>query len=107
MPESEGQAPEPPVAGSEGGTAAWFREFLDTGMANPRDLSPRWAQSFESGLPPGPGLDQLVEWSGTYQMGEDHARSWMTVGRSGFGSTPARTASQVDQRQVGFSRTRT
>ena len=44
---------------------------------------------------------------GLYQMGEDQARSWMVFFRSDLGSTPARTASQVDQRQVGFSSART
>lgn len=44
---------------------------------------------------------------GAYQMGEVQARSWMTGGRTGLGVTPTRTASQVDQRQLGFSSTRT
>ena len=44
---------------------------------------------------------------GTYQMGDDQARSWMVAGRPGFGGFPARMASQVDQRQVGFCSTRT
>jgi hypothetical protein len=44
---------------------------------------------------------------GTYQIGDDQARSWMVVGRFGAGATPARTASQVDHRQVGFWSTRT
>lgn len=43
---------------------------------------------------------------GTIQIGEDHARSWMVVAKSGLGAVPARIASQVDQRQVGFSSTR-
>jgi len=41
------------------------------------------------------------------QIGDDQARSWIVAGRSGRGSMPARSASQVDQRQVGFSSTRT
>ena len=43
---------------------------------------------------------------GRYQIGDDQARSWIVGGRSGRGLTPARIASQVDQRQVGFSSTR-
>ena len=43
---------------------------------------------------------------GRYQIGDDQALSWIVGGRSGRGSTPARIASQVDQRQVGFSSTR-
>ena len=48
---------------------------------------------------------QLADW-GAIQMGELQARSWMVVGKSLRGGTPARRASQVDQRQVGFSSTR-
>ena len=44
---------------------------------------------------------------GATQIGDDQARSWMVAGRSGRGSTPARTASHVDQRHDGFSSTRT
>ena len=43
---------------------------------------------------------------GWYQIGDDQARSWIVGGKPGLGSTPARIASQVDQRQVGFSSTR-
>ena len=46
-------------------------------------------------------------YSGTYQIGDDQARSCRVAGRSGRGSTPARIASQVFHRQVGFSSTRT
>ena len=48
-----------------------------------------------------------VQAVGTYQMGEDHARSWIVFGKAGLGGTPARSASRVDQRQTGFSSTRT
>ena len=41
------------------------------------------------------------------QMGDDQARSWIVGEMSCRGSTSARRASQVDQRQVGFSSTRT
>ena len=44
---------------------------------------------------------------GATQIGDDQARSWMVVGKSGRGSTPARIASHVDQRHDGFSSTRT
>lgn len=43
---------------------------------------------------------------GVYQMGDDQARSWIVACMSGRGFTPARIASQVDQRQTGFSNTR-
>ena len=43
---------------------------------------------------------------GVYQIGDDQARSWMVAGKSWRGAVPARRASQDDQRQVGFSRTR-
>ena len=39
-------------------------------------------------------------------MGEDQARSCSVFAKSGLGSTPARIASHVDHRQVGFSMTR-
>ena len=45
--------------------------------------------------------------AGEYQIDELQARSWMVAGRSGFGGIPSRRASQVDQRQLGFSSTRT
>jgi hypothetical protein len=45
--------------------------------------------------------------AGSTQIGDDQARSWIVVGRSGRGSTPLRRASHVDQRHVGFSSTRT
>ena len=45
--------------------------------------------------------------SGAYQIEELQARSWIVAARSGFGGMPTRRASQVDQRQLGFSRTRT
>ncbi len=44
---------------------------------------------------------------GTYQIGDDQARSWTVVLSCGFGGTCARIASHVDQRHDGFSRTRT
>jgi len=40
-------------------------------------------------------------------MGDDQARSWMVFFKRGLGGTLALIASQVDQRQVGFSRTLT
>ena len=43
---------------------------------------------------------------GIYQIGDDQARSWMVASRSARGDKPARIASHVDQRQVGFSKTR-
>ena len=45
--------------------------------------------------------------SGITQIGDVHARSCIVFFRSSRGATPARTASQVDHRQVGFSRTLT
>ena len=44
---------------------------------------------------------------GVTQIGDDQARSCSVAGLSGRGSTPARMASQVVHRQVGFSSTRT
>jgi hypothetical protein len=41
------------------------------------------------------------------QIGELHARSWIVFASFGLGSTPARSASHVDQRHDGFSSTRT
>ena len=49
-------------------------------------------------------LDQAV---GSTQMGEDQARSMMVGASLGLGGAPLRSASQVDQRQEGFSSTRT
>jgi hypothetical protein len=48
-----------------------------------------------------------VSRGGVYQIGEAQARSWIVGGSFGFGSTPARSASHVDQRHDGFSSTRT
>jgi len=45
--------------------------------------------------------------SGTNQIDEDQARSCNVACKSDLGFTPAFTASQVDQRQVGFSSART
>ena len=45
--------------------------------------------------------------AGVTNIGDDQARSCNVFLRSERGATPALTASQVDQRQVGFSRTRT
>ena len=50
---------------------------------------------------------RIVTCHGRYQIGDDHARSWIVVGMPGRGSTPARRASHVDHRQVGFSSTLT
>ena len=44
---------------------------------------------------------------GEYQIGDDHARSWIVRGSPSGGFSPARIASHVVQRQVGFSNTRT
>lgn len=46
-------------------------------------------------------------YEGRNQIGEDQARSWIVFGKSERGATPARMASQVDQRQEGFSSART
>ena len=54
----------------------------------------------------GDGGDEKGRSHGRYQIGDDQARSWIVGGSPGRGSTPARIASQVDQRQVGFSSTR-
>ena len=44
--------------------------------------------------------------TGSIQMGELQARSMMVGAIQGFGGVPLRSASQVDQRQDGFSMTR-
>ena len=44
--------------------------------------------------------------AGAIHIGELQARSWIVAGTFDVGSTPARIASQVDQRQVGFCSTR-
>jgi len=44
--------------------------------------------------------------SGTYQIGEDHARSWMVAGTSGGNGSPRLTETIVLHRGVGISSTR-
>ncbi len=55
----------------------------------------------------GVGLVAPAAAGGAYQIGDDHARSWIVAGRpSGIG-TPSATASRVLQRGVGISMART
>ena len=72
------------------------------GNHRPRDLL-RAAGRRRLRAPAGPDVGCRFG-QGATQIGDDQARSWRVAGRSGRGSTPARTASHVDQRHDGFSR---
>ena len=83
----------------------------DSGGAQ-RAPAPRNGRRFAAHLPQKPAGTPAyppgrAELPGTIQIGDDQARSWIVAGRDTRGATPAFTASHVDQRQIGFSRTRT
>ena len=83
--------------------SAWKNHSLMLAACEELEARPKPSRGRKPALRP----DLHNQVAGSIQIGEDQARSWRVLYQSGRGGDPARRASQVDQRQVGFSSTRT
>ena len=74
----------------------------------PTSASPQGRRGLGAVMRSGFGAPFLSPYAaGSYQIGDENARSWIVLGTTPRGVVPARMASQVDHRHVGFSSTRT